>query len=131
MPLTYGYPGGVNQFPRSYIKGFVSSAGCFGLTLSGNYLSYYYLSTHILVKQWVKTEFLNPNSNVYSLDYVFDGSLSEAYIDGVPAGGTVYIRFHAMVSEPTWRIQVLASFAANEADTADLVPLAGYWRTPV
>jgi hypothetical protein len=53
---------------------------------------------------------------------------SQVYFMGTPIAAGVGIKFWPMTTEPTFRIQVLATLSVDETQKADLFPLAGYWR---
>lgn len=116
------------NFPRSYISGFVGSAGVSNMVFAGRFVRFDYLAPLIRVDLWLKPQFEAPNSNNYTLDWIFDFTLSQVYVSGSPVAAGVGIKFVAMHSEPTWRVQVLATLAIDETQKLDLVPLAGYWR---
>jgi hypothetical protein len=116
------------NFPRSYISGFVGSAGVTNMVYSGGFLHFDYLAPVITVDLKIRPNFFAPSSNCYSLDYVFDFAASQVYLNGSPIAAGVGYKFVAMVSEPTWRIQVLATLAIDETQRLDLFPLAHYWR---
>lgn len=129
MPETFFYPWGKPNFPRSYISGFVGSTGVLNMHMAGNVLIFDYLSTFIHCEWVVDARFFPPTSNVYSLDYVLDAAASSTYVGGVLTPGNSALRFWPMTTEPTWRVQVLATISPDEAQVADLVALAsGYWR---
>ena len=101
------------------------------MTLISNVLSFDYLYPTYHIDLTVKTNFFFPNSNTYTLDYVFDIAASEVYQSGVPIIAGIGIAFRAMQTEPTFRIHVLATLPALETVKANLLPLAGYWAQPV
>jgi hypothetical protein len=128
MPATGILVGNNMNFPRSYIKGFVGSIGVTNMVYSGGFLHFDYLAPVITVDLKIRPNFFAPNSNCYTLDYVFDFAASQVYVNGSPILAGVGYRFWPMVSEPTWRIQVLATLAVDETQRLDLFPLAHYWR---
>jgi hypothetical protein len=112
---------------RSYIKGFVGSVDVTNLAIVGNFVSFDYLAPLIHVDLKIKPEFQAPNSNSYTLDFIFDGAASQVYLSGSPIVASVYVGFYAMQTEPEWRIRVLSTFFPKETEKADLFPLSGYW----
>jgi hypothetical protein len=128
MSVTPILVGSNMNMPRSYISGFVGSVGVTNMVFAGRFVRFDYLAPLIRVDLWLKPEFEAPNSNVYTLDWIFDWSLSQVYVSGSPVAAGVGYRFVAMQSEPTWRIQVLATLGIDETQKLDLVPLSGYWR---
>lgn len=115
-------------FARSYLSGFVGSAGITNMVFSGGFLHFDYLYPAYTADLKVKPEFLAPSSNCYSLDWVIDWAASQSYMGGVPIATSQGYRFVAMSTEPTWRIQLLATLAIDETQLLDLVPLPNYWR---
>ena len=116
------------NFTRAYLSGFVGSAGVTNMVYSGSILHFDYLHPLYTVDLQIRVNVLAPSSNHYSLDYVFDWSSSQTYLSGNPIASSQGYRFVAMVSEPTWRIQILATLAIDETQRLDLAPLPGYWR---
>ncbi len=116
---------------RSYMKGFVASVGCSNMALASNVLSFDYLFPTYHIDLTIKANFFFPNSNTYTLDYIFDIPASEVYQSGVPIVAGIGIAFYAMHTEPTFRIHVLATLPPLETQISDLLPLAGYWAQPV
>jgi len=112
---------------RSYIKGFVGSADVTNLAIVGNFVSFDYLAPLIHVDLKIKPEFQAPNSNSYTLDFIFDGASSQVYLSGSPIVASVNVGFYPMTTEPEWRIRVLSTFSPKETEKADLFPLSGYW----
>jgi len=132
MPETFFYPGGKPWMPRSYMRGFVGSAGIINMHMASNVLIFDYLSTNIHCEWVVDHRFYPASSNYYSLDFVLDGPASSTYVNGVLTPGNSAIRFVAMPNEPYWRIQVLATLSLLVTQNADLPsPPSSYWRTPV
>lgn len=129
MAIVLTFPALPVNFPRSYIKGFVANTGIINMSIIGDTLSYDYLSTFIHIDLVIRPEFLDWNSNVYSLEYVFDGAASQAYVGGNPVNSSQGIRFYAMQTEPAWRIYTIFGLGVDETRVADL-PAAptGYWR---
>lgn len=87
-----------------------------------------YLAPIYHVKLKIKPQFQAPNSNTYTLDWIFDFTSSVVTAGGTPIDAGVGIKFYPMTTEPTWRIQCLATLAVDESLTADLFPLSDYWR---
>lgn len=131
MAVTPILVGSNVNFPRSYLSGFVGSAGVTNMVYAGFILRFDYLAPLIQVDLQLKPNFFLPNSNCYSLDYIIDWSTSQVYVSGSPIAAGVGYKFVAMQSEPTWRIQVLATLAIDETQTIDLDPVLGYWRPMV
>lgn len=113
---------------RSYMSGFVGSSDVTNMVLIGNVLHFDYLFPSYTVDLVVWPNFLAATSNRYTLDYVFDFPASQVYLSGVPIAAGVGYKFVAMQTEPTWRIQVLATLAIDETQKVDLARLPGYWR---
>lgn len=109
------------------MAGFVGSDDTSNMTLVGNTLAFDYLFPIYHVDLVVKSEFVAPNSNSYTLDWIFDPASSQGYINGVPSLLTFYVAFKPMTTQPTWRIQVLSSLGVKESVTADLAPVPDYW----
>lgn len=129
MSIVLTYPAIQQNFPRSYIKGFVANVGMLNLTFSGHTFSYDYLSAHIHIDLVVTNEFFNWNSNVYSLDHIFDGAASQAYVGGLPVVSSQGIRFWPMQTEPAYRIYTIFGLGVDETKRLDLPPAPpGYWR---
>src|ERR1700730_1342574 len=127
MGLIYTTNPGFN-FPRSYISGFVGSAGDSNFAIAGNIVTFDYLYPVYHISCVIKTNFVTPNSNVYSLDYIIDGAASQVYQNGTPIAAAIGVGFYAMQTEPTWRIQLHSNFLVDEILLANLVPVANYWR---
>lgn len=113
---------------RAYVSGFVGSVGMSNMILSPGNLDFDYLAPLIHVRLTVTPEFQPPSSNCYTLDHVFDFTTSEVTLSGAPIDAGVGVKFVAMHTEATWRIQVLATLAADETVKSDLLPLSAYWR---
>jgi len=124
-PILVGH--NVNMV-RSYMSGFVGSVGVTNMDYVGGFLHFDYLAPLITVDLKIRPVFFAPSSNVYTLDYVFDWAASQVYVSGSPVAAGVGYKFVAMSTEPTWRIQVLATLAIDETQRLDLFPLAHYWR---
>jgi hypothetical protein len=116
------------DFNRAYLSGFVGSVGVTNMIYAGGFLHFDYLYPVITVDLKIKPHFFAPSSNTYSLDWVFDWAASQVYLSGSPLAAGVGYKFVAMQSEPTWRIQVLATLAIDESQRLDLFPLPHYWR---
>jgi hypothetical protein len=116
------------NFTRAYLSGFVGSVGVTNMAYLGTVLHFDYLAPLITVDLQIRVNVFNPSSNHYTLDYVFDWSSSQVYLSGSPIAASVGYSFVAMLTEPTWRIQVLATLAIDEAQTLDLAPQSNYWR---
>jgi len=116
------------DFCRAYLSGFVGSVGVTNMAYVGTILHFDYLAPLITVDLQIKVAFFNPNSNFYTLDWIIDWSSSQVYLSGSPISAGVGYKFVAMATEPTWRVQVLATLAIDETQRLDLDPLAGYWR---
>jgi hypothetical protein len=130
MAITPIYTGPNMNFPRSYIAGFVGSAGVTNMRFVGEILRFDYLAPLILVDLVIKHKFFVPTSNVYSLDYVFDFAASQVYVSGTPVAAGVGVQFRAMSVESTFRLQVLSTLSLDEAQTVDLAAVPGYWLPP-
>jgi len=98
------------------------------MTIVGSFLEFDYLFPLIHCSLKLESVFQPPSSNNYTLDHVFDFASSVVTISGVPADVGVGVKFVAMATEQTWRIQVLATLAIDESQRVDLIPLSGYWR---
>lgn len=131
MPITPILVGNNMHFPRSYISGFVGSSDVTNMTYFGADLYFQYLAPIYEIFLRLNPKVVAPSSNVYTLDYVFDFAASQVYASGVPIAAGVGYKFVAMQSEPTWRIQVLATLAIDETQKLDLAKLPGYWRPMV
>jgi len=116
---------------RAYVSGWVGSAGVTNMAYAGGFLHFDYLFPAITVDLKIKPEFLAPSSNYYSLDWIIDWSASQVYLSGAPIAAGVGYRWWPMTTEPTWRIQVLATLSVDETQKLDLVPLPAYWRPMV
>jgi hypothetical protein len=116
--------------PRQYIKGFVGSADVTNLAIVGNFLSFDYLAPLIHVDLRMKNQWQAPNSNNYTLDFIFDPALSQVYLSGSPIVAAVNVGFYPMTTENHWRIRVLSTFAPKETEKADLIPLSPWWVSP-
>lgn len=116
------------HFRRSYMSGFVGSADCSNMVISGDVVEYDYLFPvyHIVVV--LKHAFVVPTSNTYTLDWIIDAPASQIYASGSPIAAAIGVGFYPMKTEPTWRIQLSSTFAALETVKADLIPLSNYWR---
>ena len=64
-------------FNRAYISGFVGSMGTSNFAIVGNFVDFDYLFPLIHVKLKIKTQFQAPNTNSYTLDWIFDFAASE------------------------------------------------------
>lgn len=131
MPVTPILIGGNTFFPRSYVSGFVGSSDVTNMAIVGSFLHFDYLWPTYTVDLFIWPNFFAPSSNCYTLDYVFDFTASQVYMGGIPISAGVGYKFVAMQTEPTWRIQVLATLAIDETQTLDLVQLSNYWRPMV
>lgn len=128
MAVTLIYPDGLIGFKRSYISGFVGSSNVTNLTYSGVDVEFDYLAPQYHVQLRVFPYFRSFSSNFYTLDYVFDAASSQVYLNGSPIAAGVGVRFRAMLTEPTWRIQVLATLGVDESQKANLPSNGSYWR---
>lgn len=115
-------------FNRAYLTGFVGSVGVTNLALLGNLVDFDYLFPNYHVSLYLKPNFWDWNSNRYTLDYIFDFSLSSVTLGGTPIDAGIGIRFYPMTTEPTWRIQVLATLPPLETQRCDLQGNPLYWR---
>lgn len=129
MSETFFYPWGKQFFPRSYVSGFVGSAGIINMHMSGNLVVFDYLSTFIHCEWVVNMNVWTSTSNVYSIDYVLDPAASSTYVGGVLTPGNSAIRFWPMQTRPEWRIQLLATLTPDETQRANWPrPSVSYWR---
>lgn len=131
MPATGILIGHNLHFPRSYITGFVGSSGMGGMVIVGDQIYFQYLPPVYEVYLRINPKFYQVSSNSYTLDYVFDFGGSQVYQSGVPIVAGIGYKFVAMTTEPTWRIQVLATLAIDETNKLDLAQPANYWRPMV
>ena len=116
------------NFPRSYISGFVGSVGVTNMIYAGGFLRFDYLYPNYSIDLKIRPEFFTPSSNVYSVLYVIDWAASQTYFMGGSIPSSQGFKFVAMTTEPTWRLQVLATLAVDETQRLDLFPLPHYWR---
>lgn len=128
MAVTPILVGANKNFNRAYMSGFVGSVGVTGMIYAGGFLHFDYLAPVITVDLKIKPAFFAPSSNFYTLDWIFDWAASQVYLSGSPISAGVGYRYWPMQTEPTWRIQVLATLAVDETQRLDLFPLAHYWR---
>src|SRR6267154_607580 len=128
MPITPILIGRNMPFTRAYLSGFVGSVGVTGMVFAGGFLHYDYLYPAYTVDLKVRINFYSPSSNHYTLDYVIDWPASQTYFGGVPIATSQGYKFVAMLTEPTWRIQILATLAIDETQKLDLPALPAYWR---
>lgn len=130
MPLILTYPATKPNFPRAYVKGFITGTFIDAMSLSGETLLLQNFSLNLLYSMPLQHRFFTPSSNVYSLDYVFDAAACNAFISGVPITTGAQISFVADPHDFSWRIRVFTEPFASPPLVADLPPLAGYWLTP-
>jgi hypothetical protein len=130
MTLTFTYPDGKPNFPRSYCKGFITGTFIDTMVLSGGFVLLGNTSLNLLYHFKLQTRFLAPNTNVYSLDFAFDEPASFATISGIPIDTGAQIRMS--YNNPTFSLRIrffLEAFATPPL-TVDLPPVADYW-TPI
>jgi hypothetical protein len=129
VAVTPIYTSPTTYFTRSYLNGFVGCVGCSNMRWSG-------LSTLVVdfvggfrFDLVVKFNVYSPNSNTYTLDYVFDNPASQVYLGGVPVASAMWYGFHYMTTRPGTRIHILSSLPVDETQTLDLPPMPStYWR---
>jgi len=126
--VTLLYPEGIQNFPRTYIVGFVLPLTIINTTLAGGVLSF---DTNTLQHHWdlpLTAEFAPASSNFYSLDYVFDLATCFHYFLGTPSPSTLNIGLRRLINEGEMRIQVALEFTPDPAQIADLPQISPYWR---
>lgn len=130
MTLTFTYPDGKPNFPRSYCKGFITGTFINTMSLSGGYVLLRNTALDLTYHFKLQTRFLAPNTNVYSLDFAFDEPSSFAEVGGIPIDTGVQIRMS--YNNPTLHLRIrffLEPFASPPL-VVDLPPVLGYW-TPI
>lgn len=105
----------------------VGSTNCL---ISGQYLEFDYAFPIYHGHLKIHDHFFAPNSNVYSLDYVFDASSSTFTLSGTPIDALVYLDLVFVPADQHYRINVLSNVGVEPTETADLSPLPGYWNPP-
>jgi len=128
--ITWHVPDPSPNFVRARVKGFVMGVGSSNCAIIGNYLEFDYNYPVYHGKLKIRTQFQAPNSNVYSLDYVFDASLSSFTFFGTPIDALVYLDFVFVPQDQHYRINVLSNVGVDHTQEADLFPLSGYWNPP-
>lgn len=127
MPVVLTYSAGSGNFPRAYIKGFYTDDDYPIVNLSDSVLTLTQTGFDVQVYLQIRTKFFTPSSNVYSLDYVFDASASQAYYLGSPYLAAFDIRLFPDPVDYSFRIKVSGSGASGAPTRADLPPLPHYW----
>lgn len=128
MAVTPIYTNPRFNIRRGYLSGFVGSSNTSAMTFDGTNLQFSYLAPQYVVVLRVRPEFAAASSNTYTLDYVFDMAASQVYLNGNPIAAGVGVKFVGMQTEPTWRIQVLATLPILESVKVDLPQQSGYWH---
>ena len=131
MSVAFTYTNPRFTFPRTYIKGFVLSAGCTNVHFITNQLHFDYLYPLYHGIYVVKSQFFLPNSNVYTLDWILDAAASQLYLSGSPIASSSGVAFYAMQTEQAWRIRLVTGLPVDETQTVDLSPLPSYWQPPL
>lgn len=126
--ITFTYTKPKIEFPRTYVKGFVSCVGTSHFTWDGEYLEFYYLYPVSRLVCGVYDHFINPSSNVYSLDFVFDPDKSTIYQSGIPTPAAVPVDFIYLSSDNSYRINLVAQLPVDPLTTVDYAQPSGYWR---
>jgi len=128
VSVTLFYPQGSGHFPRAYIRGFYTDDDYPIVNLFGGVLELTQIGYDVQIYLQIRSAFIVPTSNVYTLDYVFDAGASEAYYLGTPYAAGIYIQ---LVNDPvdfSWRIRVNGSNTPGTPTRVDLAPKPLYWR---
>lgn len=126
--VSWHVPTPNKNFVRARIQGFVLGVGSSNVSITGNYLEFDYLFPIYHGHLKIQTYFQAPNTNIYSLDFVFDASLSTFTLSGTPIDALVYLDAVFCPIQQVYRINVLSNVGFDEAQVADLTPEAGYWN---
>lgn len=116
---------------RARLSGFVLGIGSSFTVLAGDRLQAYYLYPTYFLDLKVADHFFAPSSNMYSPDYMFDWSDSWFYAGGSPLTAVIYLDIVFCPTLLQYRVNVLSNVGFDEAQTADLAPLFGYWSPPL
>jgi hypothetical protein len=116
------------NFPRSYVSGFVGSAGITNMVVAGQALDWDYLFPIVHAHFPILTPFYTPSSNIYSLDHVFDEPACVVTVFGSPISGDVYVDWLHAPQENAWRVWVYASLTLDTSIKADLPPYVPSWN---
>jgi hypothetical protein len=128
MPVVLTFSDGVGNFPRSYINGFYTDDDYPIIGIATGLLQLTQIGFDVLVNLVIRSAFYPPSSNVYSLDYVFDASASQAYYLGVPYSAAFDIKLIGDPVDFSWRIKVIGSGTAGTPSRASLLPMGvDYW----
>jgi hypothetical protein len=127
MTVVLNYPDGIGNFPRAYIRGFYTADDYPIVSLTDHTLELTQVGYDVQVYLVIRPNFYTPSSNVYSLDYLFDASLSQAYYLGSPYLAAFSLVLMADPVDFSWRIKVTGSGSSGTPTRADLPPLEGYW----
>ncbi len=129
MAVTPIYTTPINQFPRSYLTGFVGCTGITNMRWAGMSTLKCDFPGGFEFDLVVRPNVYSPNSNVYTLDYVFDNALSQVYHFGVPVASSMWYGFYTSPTLTQYRILILSSLPVDETQILDLPPMPGsYWR---
>lgn len=97
------------------------------MAIVGQALDFDYLFPLYHVHMPITTRFYNATSNVYSLDFVFDGSAATITLSGVPISASALVNWTHLDNEDGWRIWVLATLAIDPSVKVDLPPVTPVW----
>lgn len=98
------------------------------VTLAGQYLEFTTGGGHVLFRLKIADRFYPASSNSYSLDYVFDPTDMNAYIDGVPAAGTLALRVGVAAGHPDFWLKIDAGGSIDPSKRVEIPALSSYWR---
>jgi len=125
VALTYSH--GIGNFPRSYIRGFCTDNNFPIVSLTDHTLELTQAGYDVQVYLVIRPHFYQANSNVYSLDYVFDSSASSGFYLGLPYPFGFDVQLIGDPDDFSYRIYLPSGLGFNHSVKADLPPLSSYW----
>jgi len=127
MSVGLTYSKGSGNFPRSYIRGFACDNNFPIVSLTDHTLELTQAGYDVQIYLVIRPHFYAPNSNVYSLDYVFDGAASSGFYLGLPYPFGFDVRLIGDPDDFSFRIYLPSGLGFNHSIKADLPPLSSYW----
>lgn len=100
------------------------------VAISGETLLLYRTSILLVYVLPIQHRFFVPNSNFYTLDFVFDAPNCKAFIAGSEIDTGAQILLDADPVDFSWRVRIFDGFAPLHTLSVDLTPLPHYWRPP-
>ncbi len=116
------------EFIRARTAGFITQNPALNARIEDQAYQFHFTAGDVDCKLAIADRFFDPNSNYYSLPYVFDAADSFFKVAGVPISVTYYLRYAYISELRNWYIQVLANMPYDLTTTALLEILPDYWN---